>query len=385
MNRMAADRDSRPRVALLIETSSAHARGLIRGIAAYARTHTDWSLHVGEAGPLTTVPSWLKTWDGDGIIARLETSQIARAVAAARLPAVNVSGYPSPPGIPRVDTDNRALCQQVVDHFRERGYRHFAFVGDPRHEWSGWREAHFLEGLGARADCHVYQLRESGRRSGPELFEWLATLPRPTALFACNDACGKVVLEACELGRISVPDQIAVLGVDDDEILCMCCRPPLSSVAPDTEGIGYLAAQTLHEQLQNRAASVAERLVPPLAIRSRQSTDATAVADWHVGQALRFIHANATQNLRVDHVVAQAQTSRRFLEERFRAVVGRPIHAEIIRVRLETAQRLLTTTDLPLKTIAKRSGFRRADYLSAIFRKLLGIPPSTYRAQFGNR
>lgn len=382
---MADIRASRARVALLIETSSAHARGLIRGIAAYARTHTDWSLHIGEAGPFTTVPAWLKNWDGDGIIARLETPLIARAVAATRLPAVNVSGYRSPAGIPRVDTDNRVLCRLIVDHFRERGYRQFAYVGDPRHEWSGWRETHFLEGLGTRAECRVYQFSESNSQAGERLRKWLGDLPRPTALFACNDACGKIVLEACEVAGISVPDQIAVLGVDDDEILCMCCRPPLSSVAPDTEGIGFLAAQTLHEQLRSGGTSVGERLLRPLAIRSRQSTDATAVADWHVSQALRFIHANATQNLRVDHVVAQAQTSRRFLEERFRAVVGRPIHTEILRVRLETAQRLLTTTDLPLKTIAERAGFRRADYLSAMFRKLLGMPPSAYRQQFGGR
>lgn len=379
---MTANRVSRPRVALLIETSSAHARGLIRGIAAYARAHTDWSLHVGEAGPLTTVPGWLKGWEGEGIIARLETPHIARAVASKRLPAVNVSGYPSPAGIPRVDTDNRVLCQLVVDHFRERGYQHFAYVGDPRHEWSGWRERHFLEGLGARADCRVLNLRETVSRATEKLRTWLIDLPHPTALFACNDAMGKSILEVCELAGISVPEQIAVLGVDDDEILCMCCRPPLSSVAPDTEGIGYLAAQTLHQQLRNGSPPANERLVRPLAIRSRQSTDATAVADWHVSQALRFIHANATEDLRVDHVVAQAQTSRRFLEERFRAVVGRPIHAEILRIRLETAQRLLTTTDLPLKTIAQRSGFRRADYLSAIFRKLLGMTPSAYRMQF---
>ena len=347
--------------------------------------HTRWSLHVGEAGPLTTAPAWLKTWEGDGIIARLETPQIARAVVATRLPAVNVSGYPSPPGVPRVDTDNRLLCRLVADHFRERGYRHFAYVGDPRHEWSGWREKHFLEGLGNRAECHVWQLQDGGARGAGQLEKWLTALPQPTALFACNDACGKIVLEACEAMGIAVPGQIAVLGVDDDEILCMCCRPQLSSVAPDTEGIGYLAAQTLHQQLRQGETTVPERLLRPLAIRSRQSTDATAVSDWHVGQALRFIHANATHDLRVDHVVAQAQTSRRFLEERFRAVVGRPIHAEILRIRLETAQRLLTTTDLPLKTIAQRSGFRRADYLSAIFRKLLGMPPSAYREQFSSK
>ena len=127
-------------------------------------------------------------------------------------------------------------------------------------------------------------------------------------------------------------------------------------------------------------APVAPQLVRPLSVQSRESTDATAVEQWNVSQALRFIYGNATRNIGVDDVVVQARASRRFLEKQFNAVVGRPIHAEILRVRLETAKRLLTTTALPLKIVATRSGFRRADYLSSVFREKLGLSPSEFRS-----
>ena len=142
--------DSQPnRVAVLVEMSSAHGRGLIRGIAEYVHQHTDWSLHLEETGPLRAVPLWLKAWEGEGIIARIETPEIARAVVAKRTPVVNVSGRTSPSGIPRVDMDDRVTADLAVEHFRQRGYRNFAFCGNPRFEWSVWRQELFAKRLTA--------------------------------------------------------------------------------------------------------------------------------------------------------------------------------------------------------------------------------------------
>ena len=363
---------------MLIEMSSAHGRGLMRGIANFAQQHPEWSLRLEESGPFKAAPPpWIKAWSGDGIIARIETPQIARALLAKRVPLVNVAGRTSPPGVPRVDTDNRTVCELAANHFLERGYRNFAYCGNPHFEWSGWRRDYFSGLLAAdHRPCSVFQLAESAA-GGKQLVAWLASLPKPVGVFAANDQCGCAVLQACAAGGLEVPAEVAVLGVDNDEILCTLCRPPLSSVVPDTEGIGYLAAETLQALMEGRGPT--PPFVKPLTVCSRQSTDAAAVGDWHVSRALRFILGHARRGINVDDVVAQSHASRRFLEKRFRAVVGRSIHEEIFRIRFEFAQSLLATTALPLKEIAVRSGLRRADYLSAVFRERLGLAPRTFR------
>ena len=372
-------------VAVLVEMSSAHGRGLIRGIAEYAQSQANWSLHLEEDGPLKSTPAWMKSWRGDGIIARLETAGIARSLLGKGVPVVNVSGHRSPAGVPDVDLDNGAVCDLAVEHFVQRGFRHFAYCGNPRFQWSHWRREQFVPRVSPlRTTCAVLECEDSAR-DRKRLRAWLQSLPKPVGILACNDVRGCTVLEVCEQAGLAVPREVAVLGVDNDEILCTLSRPQLSSVVPDPGGIGYLAAQTLHELLQGHKLGSMQRWVRPLNVCSRQSTDAAAVSDWHVSQALRIILGQATRDLHVDDVVAQVRTSRRYLEERFRAVVGRPIHAEIARVRFETAQRLLTTTALPLKDVAARSGFRRADYLSAVFREKLGLSPSEYRNRPASR
>jgi LacI family transcriptional regulator len=369
-------------VAVLVEMSSAYGRGLIRGVAEYAHQQTGWSLHLEETGPLRAVPHWLRAWQGEGIIARIETLGIARAVLAKRVPVVNVSGHTSPPGVPRVDMDDRVTCDLAVEHFRQRGYRNFAFCGNPRFEWSAWRRDMFAQRLRAeRMTLAAFQFRDQPRGMAP-LRVWLGSLPKPVALLACNDLCGHHVLEACEQEGLAVPEEIAVLGVDDDDILCTLCRPQLSSVVPDTEGIGYLAAQTLHAMMRGEKVRDGTQVVRPLSVQTRQSTDSAATSDWHVSQALRFIHGHATRHISVADVVMQTHVSRRFLEKQFQSVVGRSLHDEILRIRLETSQRLLTTTAMALKEVATLSGFQRADYLSSVYRQKLGLSPSEYRRRF---
>jgi LacI family transcriptional regulator len=167
-----------------------------------------------------------------------------------------------------------------------------------------------------------------------------------------------------------------VLGVDDDEILCNLCRPRLSNVVPDAEGIGYLAGKTLQAMRRGEKVRDTPRLVRSICIRTRESADAAASSDWHVSRALRFMHGNATRDIGVADVVAQAHSSRRFLEKQFQAVVGRTLHHEILRERLETSQHLLITSRLLLKEAAARSDLRRADYISSVYREKLGSHPA---------
>jgi LacI family transcriptional regulator len=369
-------------VAVLIEMSSAYGRGLIRGIAEYVHSRTEWSLHLEEIGPITSIPTWMRSWRGDGIVARIETPGIARLLVAKGVPVVNVSGRTSPPGVPHVDLDNGGVCKLAADYFAERGFRNFAYSGNTQFQWSAWRREHFAREVAAvGATCEVLECDDSPA-DRQRMQSWLKALPKPVAVLACNDRRGCAVLEICRQIGLAVPQEVAVLGVDNDEILCTLSRPQLSSVVPDPDGIGYVAAQTLDELLHGRQPGAMEHWVQPLTICSRQSTDAVAVSDWHVSQALRIIEGQALYDLHVDAVASQVRTSRRYLEERFRAVLGCSIHDEIFRVRLTTAQRLLSTTALALKDVAARSGFRRADYLSVVFREKLGVSPSAYRARY---
>ncbi len=367
------------RLALLIEMSSAHGRGLLRGIAEYVRQNPGITLQHEEGGPLVRVPAWFENWTGDGVIARIENDEIARQILQKQVPVVNVSGRESPNGIPHIDTDNRGVCALAVEYFVKREFRYFAYFGGVEFEWSLWRQNALVQLLSEmRIRPHVFQ-RDASPQGDSRLMEWLGSLPKPVALLACNDRYGRMILEFCHKAGIAVPEEIAVLGVDNDDILCSLCKPQLSSIVPDAETIGYRAAQSLHQCLLQNPGVALEQWVPPLYLHSRASTDSTATEDWAVRQALQFIHGNAVRDIGVDEVVAHTSVSRRLLEQRFRSVLGRPIHEEILRVRLGEAQRLLSGTSLPLKDVALRSGFKRADYLSAVFRNKLGMSPTDYR------
>jgi DNA-binding LacI/PurR family transcriptional regulator len=196
---------SRTNIGVLVETSSAHGRGVIQGIAEYARQKATWSLHLEESGPLRTAPRWLQAWKGQGIIARIETPGIARILAAKGIPIVNVSGRTSPPGVAHVDTDNHGVCELAVDYFVQRGFKHFAYCGNPRFEWSAWRQEVFAKLIAAnRATCAIFQQPDTPQGRN-QLGAWLKSLPKPVALLACNDLCGRGILEACEQSDLAVP------------------------------------------------------------------------------------------------------------------------------------------------------------------------------------
>lgn len=370
------------RIAVLVEMSSAHGRGIIRGIAEYARQNRNFSLTVEESGPLSSVPVWFHSWNGQGVIARIETQKMGAELLSRKIPVVNVSGRASPENIPHVDTDNDGIASLAVEYFKVRGFPRFAYLGNPTLDWSHWRQAAFEKQLGHyRLKPEVFQYTHS-EATGARLLDWLHCLPKPVAILACNDQHGRFVLDACSAGGIQVPAEASVLGVDDDDILCTLGRPQLSSITPNAEGIGFKSLETLHHLLlQKGFKTPAQQWIPPISIHPRESTDATSTEDWHLRQALRFIQGKAVGDIRVEDVAGHVGVSRRYLEYRFQNALGRSIHDEILRLRLESAQRLLCTTALSVKDIAIRAGFKRADYLSTVFRKILGTTPSAYREE----
>ena len=242
-------------VALLIETSNEYARGLLNGIAEYVHLHDNWSIYLPEQERGAAPPAWLRTWQGDGIIARIETDSIARTLKAKGLPIVDVSAARQIPNIPWVETDDEAIAEMAVDHFVERGFKSLAYCSDPGFNWSVWRAQYFAKAC-QEAGCDYY-LHESIPRNSSEytlndekrlLAEWIEELPQPVGILACYDIKAQQVLDVCREMGVAVPEEVAVLGVDNDQLLCRLAAPPLSSITCDTHRTGYEAASLLDRQ-----------------------------------------------------------------------------------------------------------------------------------------
>jgi LacI family transcriptional regulator len=374
------------KVALLVETSNAYARGLLRGIVSYVRERGPWSVYLAEHGRGDKPAARLSRWRGDGIIARIETPPIAQALRRVKVPVVDVSAARLLPALPWFETDDAAFAQLGAEHLRERGFRNFAFCGDPRFNWSNWRGEHFERAIRAEGSiCFTYQ---PSRKFSPDdtaqvddLARWIRRLPRPIGIMACYDLRGQQVLEACRQLGVAVPEEAAVIGVDNDELLCELSDPPLSSVIPNTHRTGYEAAALLDAMMSGQKVGAQTHLIPPLGIATRQSTDVLAIDDRHVARAVRFIRERACTGINVRDVLKAVPVARRSLEARFKKLLGRTPHEEIVRVQLNRVQQLLAQTDLSLEEIAERTGFAHVEYLSVVFKKKIGVPPSHYRAQ----
>lgn len=376
-----------PKVALLIETSNAYARGLLGGIQAFIREHRPWSVYLDEQSRGDEPPHWLTKWKGDGIIARIENPAIARVISTLAIPAVDLSAARLLPHLPMLEIDEGAVGRMAAEHFLERGFRHFAWCGDPRFVWSKLRGDGYAAAL-AEAGFTVSEYQpplasaETDDDAGLEaLGQWLLQLPRPVAVFTCYDIRGREVLDACRRFSIPVPDEVAVLGVDNDELLCALAFPPLSSVVPNARRTGYEAAAVLEALMADRDPGPMTRLIPPIGVVTRQSTDVLAVEDRNVARAVRYIREHACEGICVDDVVSHAALSRRLLETRFKKLLGRSPHDEITRVQLRRVKELLAETDLPLAEIADRTGFRYVEYLSAVFKNKTGMPPGQFRSE----
>jgi LacI family transcriptional regulator len=383
----------RKSVALLIETSNAYARGLLEGIVKYHREHDAWSIYLPEQERGADPPFWLSSARIDGAIARIETDRIAKAVSSLQVPVVDVSSARRVANIPWIETDDQAIAKLAFDHLHERGFRSFAFCGPKGLNWSRWRQEAFVACCKiAGFECSLHQTPSLFRKTSPastsiELADWLAKLPKPLGLFCAYDITAQVVLDHCRNQSIAVPEQIAVIGVDNDPILCELARPSLTSIAPDAIGAGYFAAQWLDQAMADRRRvqptgfTTPFRLMPPLGLVLRQSTDITAVDDPLIAKAIQFIRDHACDGIQVTDVLKHVALSRRMLETRFCTAIGKTPHAMISMIRLSRAKELLQQTDLSVDAIAEKAGFQHAEYMSAAFRKAFGEPPGRYRRQ----
>lgn len=381
-------------VALLIESSRVYGRGLLRGVAKYIHLNQDWSIYQYERRLNDPAPRWLKHWKGDGVIARIEPS-LVHQVKNLNVPIIDVTGVHHLDGIVMIDTNNAVVGQMAAEHLLDRGFDYFAFCGYPGLDYSDAREAAFVKCIeeaghevavyrdpGDKVETKDIAVREApGRLNGKHFMKWLNEQPRPLGLFACNDTRGLHLLGLCREYGVQVPEQVALIGVDNDEVLCELAYPSMTSVKVNAERIGYLGAELLDKMMDGYVPEEKRIEVDPIGVVGRKSTDLLAIDDEVVTEALRLIRDRLVNGVTVDDLVRVMNVSRSTLERRFAKALNRTPKTEILRMQIEHVKRLLLQTDLPLQRIAELVGFKYAEHLNMVFKNHVGKTPGEFRVE----
>ena len=376
-------------VALVMSLNKRFDRKVIEGVTRFVRESGQWSVFV-EDDPQAKIPDF-HHGHFDGVIADLDDPRIPKRLVALDIPAVGVGAIredcPWNLEISTVSTDNHRIAELAAKHLLERNLQNFAYCGVPGRTidpWNRERREAFVEHVEkAGYTCSIYTGRHSASHSWEQMQEklasWLSGLPKPLGLMAGNDARARHVLEACRRLGLRVPEDVAVIGVDNDELICNLAHPPLTSIVQGTEEIGYQAAVLLDKLISGRKRKSTHFLVEPVGVITRESTDLVATEDSVTSTALAFIRQCACEGIQVVDVARAAEVSRSTLDARFRRVVGRTVHEEIQRNQLNAAQQLLTTTNLSVEEVAQRAGFSSAQYMNAVFQRMIGQTPGRYR------
>lgn len=389
----------RPLVAVILDAARPYDRMIIAGVARFVRERRSWSLYV-EEDPLAKIPD-LRRWNGRGIIANFDDRHVSEAIRGLGVPVVGVGGgygwYEAESAIPYVYTDNAVIGKLGAGHLLSCGFKQLAFLGYPPTRINGWsaERAQAFEASARRAGrlCNVFTGRHATPRDWADmqrdLAAWIAALPKPVGIMACNDVRARHALEACRTLGLQVPHDVAVIGVDNDEMICELTDPPLSSVDQAARRIGYEAAGILDRLMSGKQPARGRRraegriIVPPVGVVPRASTDTFASSDAAVVRTLNRLHENPFRKPDVGELAEQLGLSRPTLEARFRGVVGRSIHDEFVRLRVARLRELIVGTDMQLKMVARRAGFKSVQYMTTFFHGHTGITPAKLRMAEG--
>ncbi len=376
-------------IALVFSFSLSYCRGVLRGISRFAADRQDWTLTPLAPGP--DLAATLAAVKPQGIIAHIYDRRLAKLLSALRKPVINVCGIMPQLSFPRVGIDDHVVGELAARHFLDRGLRSFACIGHPSHGASIARELSFRTTLlknGCGSDryhvnpAHPFDPTCTSPMLGKDIGTWLKALPQPTGIFCANDILASQLIEACRQHGDAVPEHVAILGVDNDDLLCGLARPPLSSIALPDQDVGMQAAMNLDRLLRGEKRVLPKPLLlAPLHVIARRSSDLSAIADADVARACRFIHDQAHRSLSVSDIANEVGVGRRTLERRFRAVLGRGLSEEIRRCHVERAKELLADDHLSIATIATRAGFSSAKQFSLTFRATTGMTPRAYRGR----
>jgi LacI family transcriptional regulator len=375
-----------PQVALIIESSVSYGRSILQGIARYMSSHHRWSVYFEQHELGTAPPAWLASSHWDGILCRPTDPALARRLQRMKVPVVDLNDLYENLKLPWVGSNHQAIGCLGANHFVERGFRHFAFCGFSNELWAAQRRDGFCAVVEKQnLPIPIFESPWHGSSVSrwdleiEHIGKWLKDLPKPIGVMACNDARALHLLNACHQAGLLVPEEVAVVGVDNEEIFCELCNPALSSVAPDAERIGYQAAELLDKLMSSQSSPCQRILIDPVRVVTRRSSDTLAIKDRTVTAAIRFISDQALHGCTVQDVIKHVHASRSFLERKFRQHLKRSPQAEIRRVQSSRIKQLLTETDFTLERISELSGFEHPEYMSVVFKRLFGETPGQYR------
>lgn len=376
------------RIALILALDVEYGRALLRGIRRYARPGKPWVFHIATPDP--DVFDTLAAWNPSGIIAHISRADLVEPLRKLNKPCVNVSSALEPAPMPRVGLDNDWVGKMAADHFLERGVAHFAYMGYEPYYYVRARELGFRKALQKAGHDKVstfYTAPPTPRgghwaATGLELHHWVLGLPKPAGVWAAHDQHALELAEVCRLVGLRVPEDVAILGCDNDELVCTLGTPPLSSIQNVGEQAAFEAAGMLERWLDGRSPPTEPLLLRPSGIVVRQSSDVLTIPDPDIRAAMRFIRNHVEETIGVDDILREVMISRRSLERKFKTHLGRSPLDEIRRVRVERVKELLIASDMPMPEIAHRAGFSGPDRLAVVFKDETGLAPTDYRKKF---
>ncbi len=383
------------KVILLTEGTSTYARDLLRGIAEYSRLNGPWAFYRATLAPFYRSReqpknlNHLKAWNADGIIVRSTGPEMTKNALALGLPTIACDDNNQAPDVPNVVSDYKMVGVMAARHFLSRGFKNFAYCGFDTMLWSRERSRYFCETIReAGHKVHTYSYPKTPKKRMweneiPILTAWIQSLPKPVAIMACNDDRASHIALCCNFQGLHVPEEVSVLGVDNDLLLCDITTPPLSSVALNARKAGYETASLLDRMMLGEIPQNHTIYIRPAHVVARQSTDTLAIEDKDVVQAIRFIRRNAREPIQTTDVADAVALSGRALYEKFMKYLGRTVYDEIKRVRIEQISEMLLQTDLPVYQIAQLFRFSSTEHIARYFKTATKMSPLAYRKRFG--
>jgi LacI family transcriptional regulator len=387
------------KIALIIERSRAYGRGILRGISTYiAQSQTTWRIYSPPPFYLEQeinsleLARQLENWGTNGIMLLNEPEE-SNPILQMKVPIITsykvAKAYPR---LPVVICNNNKVGEIAVEEFTTRGFHHFAYCGfNKKMWWSDQRKESFCKRLAKIGfNTHCYDPPEFPRsiyweREYEYLSKWLKALPKPIGLMACNDERAKQIIEICSLQNIRLPEEIAILGVDNDELICNLCYPPLSSIPFNREKVGYEAAKLLDSLMAGKKMRGQRINDEPGPVVVRHSTDILKIEDSEIVKAMKFIYENTKSIIQVDDVVNVTTTSRRCLENKFKKMTGHTIQEQIKNTHLNEISKLLTETNLPISEISRIMGHKDTHNFARYFHSKKGMSPLKYRTKYGKQ
>jgi LacI family transcriptional regulator len=381
------------KIILLSDFAEEYYKNLLRGITRYSRDHGPWAFcrmptYYRETIGIEGILEWAKEWGANGIIGQLHNNSEVGKFIEAGIPVIAQDFEERFRNIPNITGDYHGAGRLGAEYFLKKGFKNFAFYGFKNIVWSRERSEGFEERINeAGYGVQYFEHKESPSMDlwyykPSALSRWLKSLPKPLALMTCDDNQGHHITEACRHAGIRIPEEVAVLGVDNDEMLCCISDPPLSSISLDAEKGGYEAARLIEYMIRNRDFNPYDIVVKPTQVITRHSTDIYATNDKYIVSALKYIHQNVDKNLKVEQVLKEVPLSRRSLEKRFLQITGYPVYEYIYNLRIEKFTQKLLETDMTIFEIALDLGLNDSKNIARQFKQIKGLTPVEYRKNY---